>query len=96
MWAEIIPYILQVVVILGTAGIIGSVKGVRKLFDLPKEFETFQVQNAHDHQNVQANLRLVSRSQEKLSLDLIDLKTKQLENHVDIAKHEIRLSQLET
>jgi len=99
MWTEALPYILQVVVILSTAGVLGSFKFVREgfkdLWALPAEFKKFEDENAADHATVRASVRSVQRSQDKLSEDLQSLQLQQIDNTIELAKHEVRINQLD-
>ena len=95
MWSEILPFIFQAIVVLGTAGLIGSFKGVRRLIHLPTQLDEFEAKNEADHATVRATVKQVERNQNKLSRDMLALQERQSEHALELARHEVRIDQLD-
>lgn len=95
MWSDVIPYLFQIAVIVLAAGALTSAKAMLRLLKLPEEFKSFESDNAEDHAAVRASVQRVSRGQDKLGVDMLTLREKQAEHAIELAKHEVRLSQID-
>ena len=95
MWSDILPYVFQAIVVLGTAGIIGSFKGVRRLFRLPTQLDEFEAKNEADHATVRATVKQIERNQNSQNAELLTLAERQAEHALELARHEVRINQLD-
>mgnify|MGYP003630831313 CR=1 FL=1 len=95
MWSELIPFIFQAIVVLGTAGLIGSFKSVRRLFQLPNQLEAFERTNEEDHATVRRSVKQIERSQNNLSADMLALQERQGNHAIELARHEVRINNLD-